>query len=246
MLSTTRQFINSTTRRNMKIKAEALAQAIKTDYTTHLQAIMPEADLYILAVSDDAIEPVSIKLRRRLNIHSDGKHEPLVVHTSGATPSTILKPYFKNYGVFYPLQTFSKKKNIEFETLPICVDSVNIANLDTLFQLAQSLSQEVYRINDEQRKILHVAAVFVNNFTNYLYTVADDMLQQEGIDFDILLPLIQETINKIYDHPPHMMQTGPAIRNDQQTIKQHLNYLKKYPDYQKIYDLLTQKIRENN
>ncbi len=227
-----------------RAKAEALAQAIKTDYTTNLQTIMPEGDLYILAVSDDAIDPVAIKLRRRLNIHSDGKHEPLVVHTSGATPSTVLEPYFKNYGVFYPLQTFSKKKNIEFETLPICVDSINIANLDTLFQLAQSLSQEVYRINDEERKILHVAAVFVNNFTNYMYNIADDILQQEGIDFDILLPLIQETINKIYDHPPHMMQTGPAIRNDEKTIGEHLNYLEKYPDYQKVYNLLTKNIKK--
>jgi len=142
------------------------------------------------------------------------------------------------------LQTFSKKKNIEFETLPICVDAINIANLDVLFQLAQSLSQEVYRINDDERKILHVAAVFVNNFTNHLYGIADDILQQEGIDFDILLPLIQETINKIYDHPPRMMQTGPAIRNDEKTIGEHLNYLKKYPDYQKIYQILTENIRK--
>jgi len=228
-----------------RAKAEALAQAIKTDYTTHLQDVMPGADLYILAVSDDAIKAVSIKLRRRINIHSDEKLEPLVVHTSGATPSTVLRSYFKNYGVFYPLQTFSMRKAVEFNTLPICVDSTNIANLDTLFRLAQSLSQEVYRINDDERKILHVAAVFVNNFTNYFYTIADDILQQEGIDFDILFPLIQETINKIYDHPPKMMQTGPAVRDDEKTIGEHLNYLGKYPDYQKVYDLITQNIRKS-
>lgn len=222
--------------------AARLGNEIKVPYITDLQQINPNADLYILAVRDAVIEIVAEKIRKRLDAYTKHKIEPLVVHTSGATPTTVLQPFFKNYGVFYPLQTFSIDRPIDFNKLPICVDAEYDFNTDFLFELAQILTPKSYRISNEQRQILHVAAVMVNNFTNHLYTIAHDILQQENIDFDILKPLINETVNKIQHHAPITMQTGPAKRNDHQTIQRHLTYLKKYPDYRKLYEVLTKSI----
>lgn len=223
-------------------RAKRLGDEINVDYITDLQEVNPNADLYILAVRDAAIEIVAEKIRKRLDAYFDEKIEPLVVHTSGATPTTVLQPFFKNYGVFYPLQTFSIDRPITFNTLPICVDAKQPSDANLLFKLAQTLTPKVYRISNEERSILHVTAVMVNNFTNHLYTIANDILQQENIDFDILKPLIHETVNKIQQHPPATMQTGPAKRNDDTTIQSHLDYLEKYPDYRKIYDLITKSI----
>lgn len=226
-------------------RSKCLGDEINVSYITDLQEVNPDADLYILAVRDAAIEIVAEKIRRRLDAYFDEKIEPLVVHTSGATPTTILQSFFKNYGVFYPLQTFSIDRPITFNTLPICIDAKQPSDVDLLFKLAQKLTPKVYRISNEQRQKLHVAAVIVNNFTNHLYTIANDILQQENIDFDILKPLINETVNKIQHHPPATMQTGPAKRNDETTIQRHLDYLQKYPDYRKVYKLLTNSIKDD-
>lgn len=227
-------------------RAARLANEIGVSYITDLQEINPNADLYILAVRDAAIEVVAEKIRRRLDTHFKHKAEPLVVHTSGATPTTLLQTFFKYYGVFYPLQTFSIDRPITFHTLPICVDAAQTSDLDVLFKLAKTLTPKVYHISNEQRQILHVTAVMVNNFSNHLYTIAHDILQQENIDFNILKPLINETVNKIQQHPPAAMQTGPAKRNDDSTIQRHLTYLKKYPDYRKVYEILTASILKSN
>jgi len=226
-------------------RAKRLGDEINVDYITDLTEVNPDADLYILSVRDAAIEIVAEKIRKRLDAYFDKKIEPLVVHTSGATPTTVLQPFFKNYGVFYPLQTFSIDRPITFNTLPICVDAKRHSDVDLLFKLAQTLTPKVYRISNEERQILHVAAVIVNNFTNHLYTIANDILQQENIDFEILKPLIHETVNKIKQHPPATMQTGPAKRNDETTIQRHLNYLEKHPDYRKIYELITESITDD-
>ncbi len=223
-------------------RAARLGNEIGVSYITDLQHINPDADIYILAVRDAAIEIVAEKIRKRLDRHFEHQAEPLVVHTSGATPTTLLQPFFKHYGVFYPLQTFSIDRPITFHTLPICVDAAQASDVDMLFELAKTLTPKVYRISNEQRQILHVTAVMVNNFTNHLYTIAHDILQQENIDFNILKPLINETVNKIQQHPPATMQTGPAKRSDDTTIQRHLTYLEKYPDYRKVYEILTESI----
>ncbi len=216
-------------------KAEALAQLIGAMATDDLNKIAPAADVYILAVHDSAIAEVAARLPVQ---------DQLIVHTSGATPSTILQPYSSRWGVFYPLQTFSLAKPVDFERIPICVYANNTPDMALLTDLAQRLSPKVYSIDDAQRAILHVAAVFVNNFTNYLFQIAYDIMQKENLPFDLLRPLICETAEKVQVHPPREMQTGPAIRRDATTIAQHLAYLKAFPEYQHLYQMITESIQK--
>jgi len=216
-------------------RARRLADALNVSYTTKLTRIRPDADIYIIAVHDDAIGEVAAQLQ-------DIIPNQLVVHTSGSVASTVLQPHFERYGSFYPLQTMSVGKEVDFKRLPICTDAAQADDADFLYQLAQSLTPKVYKITDEQRRILHVAAVIVNNFTNHLYHIAQDILTQEGLDFDILKPLILETANKIQSASPKAMQTGPAARGDQEVIKKHQAYLEKYPEYREVYILITKGI----
>lgn len=219
-------------------RAKTLAQQIQTSYTTDLNNINTNADLYMLAIRDDAISKVAQQLRTIL------PDNPLVVHTSGSTPSKIFADYFQRYGVFYPLQSFSVTRPANFEQIPICVDAANEKDLEKLENLAQIISPKVHRISDEQRAILHVAAVFVNNFSNHLFHIGESILEKEQLPFDLLRPLINETTAKIQNHRPKDMQTGPAIRNDKATIERHLKYLKLFPEFEKIYTVMTEGIKQ--
>ncbi len=218
-------------------KAQTLADAIEAEATDQLSSIRRDANLYILAVHDSAIVEVASQLT---------DIQALVVHTSGATPSTVLADYCARFGIFYPLQTFSISRPVNFSQIPICVHANNPADLQQLEALARSLSPLTYRIDDAQRAILHVAAVFVNNFANHLFHIGYDILQQAHLPFDLLRPLIQETVAKVQQQPPAAMQTGPAVRHDQVTIDQHLAYLQKYPDYRLLYEMLTQNIKKEH
>ena len=201
-----------------------------------MDKITTDADLYIISVSDDAIELVASQLAEF------GLKNKLVVHTSGATPSTILKKYFANYGVFYPLQSFSIDRISNFESIPICIDSSRKGNRILLKKIAEKISPKVFLINDKERARLHLAAVFVNNFTNHLYRIAYELLEEKQIPFELVTPLLLETANKVISHAPKDMQTGPAKRGDLITINRHLNQLKDHPDFAKIYFLLSQAI----
>ena len=218
------------------VKAQQLAEAIGGEAITRLEQVKPGADLYILAISDDAIAPVASQLQKQLPAKS------AVVHTSGATPSTALAPYFPQHGIFYPLQTFSREREADFSNIPICIYSPNKELEARLTALGRQISQSVHRIDDEQRAVLHVAAVFVNNFTNHLFHIGQEILQEEQLPFELLLPLIRETGNKIEGHSPKAMQTGPARRGDQKTITRHLAYLKKFPNFEQVYKVLTKSI----
>ena len=217
-------------------KAGKLARTIGVPYTTQLQRINPDADLYILAVHDDAIATVASSLAKIL------PPDKLLAHTSGATPLSALGQYFQTTGIFYPLQSFSVDRPADFSQLPICVFSNQQASLQLLQEVAEKICPNVYVVNDEQRAALHVAAVFVNNFANHLFHIGEQISQQHQVPFDLLKPLIRETVNKIQQHAPQQMQTGPAIRGDQQTIKRHLQTLKDFPEYQEIYRLMTESI----
>lgn len=216
-------------------KARKLAKAIGASATNQLSAISKTADLYILAVHDDAIEAVA----RQLPLSPT---TGLVVHTSGAMPSKVLKPFFKNYGCFYPLQTFSIQKAVDFEVLPLCIFSPQQRNRQKLTKVAKAICPNVYTIDDAQKSVLHVAAVFVNNFTNHLCYIAKEITDQQGIDFDILKPLLNETASKLAKYAPKEMQTGPAIRGDQQTMNKHLQLLESHPEWAQLYKLLSQSI----
>ena len=193
---------------------------------------IPQADIAIIAVSDDAITKVSSKLNTNL-----------VVHTSGACAITELKNE-KRKGVFYMLQSFSKEKEVDFSKVPFCLEANTKEDYNILEQLAKSIGKKLYHINSKQRKALHVSAVFVNNFTNHLYKIGNDICNENNVPFEILQPLIQETASKIETLSPKKAQTGPAIRNDKKTIKNHLDLLTK--KQQKIYKILTKSIQNGN
>jgi len=210
-----------------------LAVQLNCQYTNEISLINTDSDIYIISVADKAIEQV-------LSGHFCGNK--LVVHTSGSTPMELLSPYCENFGVFYPFQTFSKSKKVDFGTIPICLEANTPQNLEILKDLAQSISKNIQLINSDQRQQIHLAAVFACNFVNHFYSIGEGLLREKGIGFDILKPLIVETAAKIVDHLPKSVQTGPAIRNDKEIIDKHLDFLGNHPDLQILYQQISDRI----
>jgi predicted short-subunit dehydrogenase-like oxidoreductase (DUF2520 family) len=194
-----------------------------------------EADLYIIAVSDDAIATVSTQLPFE---------NRLVVHTSGTVSMDSLDSKNRK-GIFYPLQTFTKNKAVDFSQIPICLESDKETDFDILKNIGESISNKVFKINSDQRKALHVSAVFVNNFVNHLYQIGNQICIENNVPFEIVKPLILETANKVMTLSPATAQTGPAKRNDTQTIEAHLGFLSN-ENHAKIYKILTQSIQNND
>ena len=193
------------------------------------------ADVIIIAVSDDAITEVSSAIPL---------HNQLVVHTSGTAPLEAIK-HTDRKGVFYMLQTFSKEKPIDFTQVPFCIEASNQEDFNLLEKIALTFGERVYVINSTQRKAIHLAATFVNNFTNHLCTLGEEICTENNVPFEILKPLIKETASKLEVMSPKEAQTGPASRKDESTIQQHLTLLK--DDHKKeIYQLLTNSILKNN
>ncbi|MGB5818911.1 MAG: Rossmann-like and DUF2520 domain-containing protein [Saonia sp.] len=192
-----------------------------------------DADIYIIAISDDAISLVSERLMDK---------KGLVVHTSGSVSMQALKRNQRR-GVFYPLQTFSKTKKIDFKGIPICIEAANENDLKLLQLLGGAISNKVSEISSEQRESLHLAAVFVNNFTNHLYHIGHEICKENKVPFHMLKPLIMETAQKINDLTPLEAQTGAARRNDMETIRKHIHQLENNA-YREIYSLLNQSIRK--
>ncbi|WKL49186.1 DUF2520 domain-containing protein [Flavobacterium pectinovorum] len=215
-------------------KKETLASLIEFDKIVDDFQDLKEADLYIIAVTDNAISEVSAQLPF---------NNQLVVHTSGTASIDTLDAKNRK-GVFYPLQTFSKNKDVDFSVIPICLEAENTFDFRVLDTVAKSISKAVFPINSEQRKALHVAAVFVNNFTNHLYQIGQEICEENKVPFEILKPLIQETADKINTLNPTEAQTGPAKRNDSTTIEAHLEYLTN-ENQKNIYKILTQSIQNN-
>jgi predicted short-subunit dehydrogenase-like oxidoreductase (DUF2520 family) len=213
--------------------ASLLAYHVKAEAIDDLDQINPETDLFVIAVKDDAIDSTASAL---------AKYQKLIVHTSGATDLQTLLNHTPQAGVFYPLQTFSKTKEVDFNTVPICIEGANEQIASQLNELAYTITQNVYRINSAERKTLHLAAVFANNFPNYLYYLSQQLLAEHQLPFDLLRPLIMETAQKIQEHLPADVQTGPAIRNDEKTMAAHLQLLAGKPDLQALYKLLSQGI----
>ena len=199
-------------------------------FTTDLSKIK-EADLYIIGIPDDAIAAFSETLPLK---------NKLVVHTSGSVSMEALSKRNRK-GVFYPLQTFSKNREVNFNTIPICIEAKEEAELELLTNLGNSLSEKVVEIDSDERSKLHLAAVFVNNFVNHLYAIGDDILGNNELSFDLLHPLIEETASKVKTLSPSEVQTGPARRGDQKTIEKHLHLLKEGPESE-LYQQLTESL----
>ena len=217
--------------------AALLAYHVGAEAIDDLEHITPETDIFIISVKDDIIPFIAEAL---------AGHKKLIAHTSGATDLYALLNFTDKAGVFYPLQTFSKSKEVDFLSVPLCIEGADEAITNQLIELAQTVSNNVYPINSAQRKILHLAAVFACNFPNYLYNAAHHLLAENDMGFEMLRPLILETAQKVQANLPAEVQTGPAVRNDKNTMAAHLQMLSNEPDLKAIYSLLSQEIIKNN
>jgi predicted short-subunit dehydrogenase-like oxidoreductase (DUF2520 family) len=213
--------------------AARLAGLLGASYTSDLSELNPESDLYLIAVSDDAIASVA---------EAFPLQDKLLAHTSGSIGLDALSPAGSHSAVFYPLQTFSTGRETDISRVPFCLETKLDADLQKLQGLAARLTTHVYHISSEHRRLLHLAAVFACNFTNHMYAVAEEMITAQGLPFDMLCPLITETAAKALAASPRAAQTGPAVRQNKGVMAKHLELLSGHPDYQKIYEIVSQSI----
>ncbi|MFA6873888.1 MAG: DUF2520 domain-containing protein [Bacteroidaceae bacterium] len=224
-----------------EISSRRLAETVGCAWTTDFRTLRRDADVYVVAVSDDAVTDV-------VNLLGQVVPDALVVHTAGSLSMDVFKNSgLKHFGVFYPMQTFSKERKVDFHTVSCFVEACDVCSLESLKLLAESLGCLVYELNSSDRRYLHLAAVIACNFSNHCYAMAEDVLKQCGIPFKVLLPLIDETVLKIHRMSAKDAQTGPAVRNDSNVICAQESLLEGNPDYKEIYTLMShniQKIRE--
>ena len=213
--------------------ARELAAVLDTDYTNESEKINLSADLVLVAVKDDAIESILAKLECR---------QVKIAHTAGSVPLNVLEGYSDHCGVFYPLQTFSKSREVNFREIPVCVEANSAEMLHELKDLAMKISENVCEINSTEREILHLSAVFTCNFVNHFYFLGADLLKENNLSFNLLKPLILETAAKVMELNPYAAQTGPAIRYDETIINKHLNLLETQPELRKIYSFVSESI----
>ena len=216
------------------ISASELADLLKVPFTTHTDEIVADADVYFYAIRDDALESLL-----QLPFAPDAIH----VHTAGSVSMDVFVGKKSNYGVFYPLQTFSKNKQVDFKIIPVFIEASSPEVESTLFKIAHAVSEQVYKTNSEQRLKLHVSAVFACNFVNHLYHIASEIVKSADLPFEVLKPLILETAQKVMQLSPEEAQTGPAKRNDRGVINKHLDVLgDEQPSLKKLYQDLSDMI----
>lgn len=212
--------------------AREIGEANRISYTDKISEI-EKADIYIIASADSGIEEFS---------HYIPYDDVLVVHTSGSSPMSILKGDYRK-GVFYPLQTFSKERTMRYDNIPFFIEAENSEDLKKLNELGNRISNEVHELNFASRMQVHMTGVWANNFVNHLYYIAGNICEQNNVPFDVLLPLIQETANKVIEMSPKDAQTGPAKRGDQVIIDRHLEALQNDSRLLQIYQILTDSIK---
>ncbi len=219
-----------------KKSSSSLSKILKCASTTSVSKIKPDADIYIVALRDEAISPILEKLEFI---------PKLIVHTSGSIGLDVFPERMKNSGVLYPVQTFSKSTKKLPEKIPFCIEGKNKKTLITIRKLATSLSTVVFKMNSSERALVHLSAVFANNFSNYLFILSERILKTKKLSFDLLRPLILETAQKVQTYSPKVMQTGPARRGDSTIINKHLKLLKENPDLESVYNLLSKRIEKD-
>ena len=213
--------------------AEELAKMVSGIPRTEIDEIERLPDLFLVCVNDDLLQEIIDKFSGT---------ETLVAHTSGSTGIEIFQNRVKNYGVFYPLQTFTRGNEMAYDSIPFLVEGASPLIVQQFKVLANRISGIVYEANSGARCKMHIAAVFACNFNNHLAAIAKDLLTEAGLKFELLRPLIEETIRKLLTMDPASAQTGPAVRNDMKTIDKHINTLKGRPEEQQLYHLLTDNI----
>lgn len=222
-----------------KESASALAKEVEAEYTTDLQDVSKEAKLYIVSLKDAAF----VELLPQI---TEGKQGSLLVHTAGSISMNIWEGHAERYGVFYPMQTFSKQREVDFQEVPFFIEAKKPEDVELLKAIAGTLSDKVYEATSEQRKSLHLAAVFTCNFTNHMYALAAELLEKYKLPFEVMLPLIDETARKVHELAPREAQTGPAVRYDENVIDNHLSMLADTPALQEIYKLMSKSIHEHH
>lgn len=217
-----------------------IMKAIDVQTTTLIQNIWTDVDLYILAVSDDAIANVAQDLGSIIS------KKAVLAHTSGSCSIDVLSNHSSHFGAFYPLQTLKKGRSVNFEEIPIFISHSTAKTKRILKKVGSLVSDKVIEISDQDRSKLHIPAVLVNNFVNYIYTLASEYCDTEGLDIQHLIPLMEETLRCIKEGtPPDESQTGPAVRNDTKTLSKHRKQLAEYPEQLKLYNYLTKQIKSH-
>ena len=202
-----------------------------------LEGLPNEADAFVIAVKDDALESVARRVVR-------GREEQVFFHTAGSMPLSVFEGIARHYGVFYPMQSFSKERQVDFADVPIFLEGCDDKAIQTAHAIAESISRKVYELTTAERRYLHLAAVFACNFANHCYALSAKVLEQHGLPFDVMLPLIDETARKVHTMHPVPAQTGPAIRWDENVMSAQKALLDNEPEMQKIYELMSNSIHK--
>lgn len=202
-----------------------------------LEGLPKDADIILIAVADKAIEEVAGKIKNKNSV---------IAHTSGSIPMDVLKNVGKNIGVFYPLQTFSKGREINYKEIPLFLEGNSSETIFKLKKLGSLFSDNIYEADSAKRKKLHLASVFACNFTNALASVSEKLLENTGYDFKVLQPLMKETIQKLETLSPGEAQTGPAVRKDEKVIEDHKKMLEDQPDLKLLYSIFSDYIKQNS
>lgn len=216
--------------------ASELGKKLGVAYTTSLEMLCGDADIYIVSIKDAALQSLLPGVVK-------GREKALFVHTAGSVPMDIWKNVANRYGVLYPMQTFSKQRTVDFGTVSFFVEANRKDDLEELKTLAVSFGAKVYEASSEQRMSLHVAAVFACNFANHMYALSAHLLGKYGMPFEVMLPLIEETARKVHELSPIDAQTGPAIRRDENVMNKHVDLLAEMPDLCELYKKISKSIQ---
>lgn len=213
--------------------ARSLAGRLGVDWTTDPGGLDPEAGTLMFCVSDRAITELLCKIELR---------KILMIHTAGSVPADVFKDIAGEYGVIYPFMTFTRGRSLDFSSVPICIEGSTADSTAILEEMAGRISGRVYHMDSVRRKMLHLAGIIASNFSNHMYRLSRDLLLSEGMDFNLLKPLILESASKVMEMDPAAAQTGPASRNDSSVVHEHIELLKDHPELQKIYTFVSDSI----
>ena len=239
--------------------AETLASLLDAEPLTDIAQVRDDADVYIFSVKDSALVQLVAQLCRHeadglvedgavnaLRKAKKGEHERVFLHTAGSMPMSVFKGMAQHYGVLYPMQTFSRQREVDFSIIPCFVEANDEFAQKQIEGLAREISGRVYQLSSEDRKYLHLSAVFACNFANHCYAISQELLEEHGIPFDVMLPLINETAAKVHEMKPKDAQTGPAVRYDENVIGKQSKLLENHPHFKKVYDSMSKSIHGLN
>lgn len=239
--------------------AETLASLLDAEPLTDIAQVRDDADVYIFSVKDSALVQLVAQLCRHeadglgedgavkaLRKAKKGEHERVFLHTAGSMPMSVFEGMAQHYGVLYPMQTFSKQREVDFSIIPCFVEANDEFAQKQIEGLVREISGRVYQLSSEDRKYLHLSAVFACNFANHCYAISQELLEEHGIPFDVMLPLINETAAKVHEMKPKDAQTGPAVRYDENVIDKQSKLLENHPHFKKVYDSMSKSIHGLN